>query len=195
MPTTFRELLSRCAPLDPSQLEALEAHYELLCRWNKILNLTRIEKLEDAVERHYCESLFVACILPDRVSVVDVGSGAGFPGLVVGIARPDCAVTLVESHQRKAVFLREASRRLPNIRVRPVRADAVSGAFDWMISRAVSYEDLSSVIPRIAPSLALLTGAEQPPTSWPYEWRVEAVPSGERRLLRIGTRVSREMEG
>jgi 16S rRNA (guanine527-N7)-methyltransferase len=182
----FRELLARYASVSPEQAAALEAHYELLCRWNKTLNLTRVEKIEEAVERHYCESLFLAERLPERASVVDIGSGAGFPGFVVAVARPQCAVTLVESHQRKAVFLREASRKLENLRVKAVRAEAVAETFDWMVSRAVSYEDLSPVVPRIAPRLALLSGAEEPPKSWPYEWEVAPLPSGKQRFLRVG---------
>jgi 16S rRNA (guanine(527)-N(7))-methyltransferase RsmG len=191
----FRELLARCASVSLEQAAALEAHYELLCRWNRTLNLTRVEKIEEAVERHYCESLFLAERLPERASVVDIGSGAGFPGFVVAVARPQCAVTLVESHQRKAVFLREASRKLENLRVKAVRAEAVAETFDWMVSRAVSYEDLSPVLPQTAPHLALLTGAEAPPRSWPYEWEVVPLPSGKHRFLHVGTRVSRETNG
>jgi 16S rRNA (guanine527-N7)-methyltransferase len=186
----FRELVGRCASLSDEQLAALESHYTLLCRWNKVLNLTRVEAVEDAVERHYCESLRVAEYLPARCSVVDVGSGAGFPGLVVAIARPDCSVTLVESHQRKAVFLKEAARRLGNVRVLAVRAESVQERFDWLVSRAVSYEDLAPAI-RLAPRVVLLGGAEAPPAAWPFDWEVELI-SGKQRLLRLGTPVSRE---
>lgn len=188
----FRDLVSRCASLNADQIAALEAHYELLCRWNKVLNLTTINRLEEAVERHYCEALFLASHLPDLASIVDIGSGAGFPGFVVGVAKPSCAVTLVESHQRKAVFLREAARKRPNIKVLSIRAEAVKDGFDWMISRAVSYKDLSAVVPKMAPKLALLSGSEEPPAVWPYTWTVLPLPSGKNRFLRIGKFVSRE---
>ena len=188
----FPDLISQCAPLSAEQIAALEAHYDLLCRWNKVLNLTRIERLEDAVERHYCESLFVASHLPDSASIVDIGSGAGFPGFVVAVAKPSCSVTLVESHQRKAVFLREASRKFPNLKVQSVRAEALTSGFDWMISRAVSYQDLGAVIPKIAPRLALLSGSEEPPAAWPYTWTVFPLPNANHRFLRIGEFVSRE---
>jgi 16S rRNA (guanine527-N7)-methyltransferase len=163
----FRELVRRCAPLSDEQCDALESHYELLVRWNRVLNLTRIERLEEAVERHYCESLFLASQL-DGGRIADVGSGAGFPGFVVAIARPDCCVTLIESHQRKAVFLREASRNQPNVRVVAKRAEDVEDRFDWVISRAVSYIELGRL--RLGDRLAILTGAEEPPTSWGMEW-------------------------
>ena len=182
----FRDL-----PVTTEQADALEAHYVLLCRWNKVLNLTRIDKLEEAIERHYSESLFLAKHLkPGRI--VDIGSGGGFPGFVVAVARPDCAVTLVESHQRKAVFLREAARKLPNVRVLAKRAEDVHEAFDCLISRAVSYEDLTNSIGRLAERIALLTGSEEPPEDWPIAWSVEQLPWGKNRLLRLGQIVSRE---
>jgi 16S rRNA (guanine527-N7)-methyltransferase len=173
------------------QTAALEAHYELLCRWNRVLNLTRIDRLEEALERHYGESLFLASRVPPG-RIVDIGSGAGFPGFVVAVARPDCLLTLVESHQRKAVFLREASRKVPNVRVLAQRAEDVSEAFDCLISRAVSYSDLSSSVGRLARKLVLLTGAEEPPADWPFCWAVEPLSSARNRFLRIGEIVSRE---
>jgi 16S rRNA (guanine527-N7)-methyltransferase len=188
----FPELLARCSSLSPVQVAALKDHYDLLCRWNKVLNLTTIDRLEDAVERHYCEALFLADRLPELGSFADIGSGAGFPGFVVAIARPNCSVTLVESHQRKAVFLREASRKVPNIKVRAARAETIHETFDWMISRAVSYQDLSAVVPRLAPRIALLSGAEEPPATWPFEWQTTPLPGGKNRFLRIGEIVSRE---
>ena len=96
--------------------------------------------------RHYCESLFVAIHLPEEpVSVLDVGPGAGFPGIPMAILRPDCRFTLAESHQRKAVFLREATRHLSNVRVAARRAEEAAGAFDWVVSRAVKWPDVSRV--------------------------------------------------
>lgn len=169
--------------LPPAQTAALEAHYELLLRWNKVLNLTRIEKREEALERHYLESLALAGRL-DRGRVADVGSGGGFPGLVVAIARPDLEVALIESHQRKAVFLREASRKLSNVRVMAKRAEEVDGPFDWLISRAVSYEDLDSAVRRFGARLALLSGVEKPPEAWSRTWDVVPL-AGNSRFLRV----------
>ena len=121
------------------QLGQLESHYELLLRWNRKLNLTRIEELEDVVRLHYCESLFLSqCLPPGPLRIVDVGSGGGFPGIPVAVSRPECEVTLVESHQRKAVFLREATRGLTNVTVAAKRAEDLVGSFDWVVSRAVA---------------------------------------------------------
>ena len=183
----FRDLVRRCFALTDEQAATLERHYELLCRWNRVLNLTRIEALEQAVERHYCEALFLANHLPDipDLRIADIGSGPGFPGFPVAVVRPRCQVTLIESHQRKAVFLREVSRSLPNVRVLSVRAESVAETFDWSISRAVRYADLAKPLQRFGGRVSLLTGAEEPPANWGFVWDVIAVPGGQQRFLRV----------
>ena len=156
--------------LTPQQLTLLEEHYQLLLRWNQRINLTRITSLEDAVRYHYCESLYLAARLTKGpLRIVDIGSGAGFPGIPVAIYRPECTVDLVESHQRKAVFLREAARGLTNVRVLPQRAEALSDSYDWSISRAVRPEDVLKL--NLAAHVAVL-GAEG-----------DSLPWGEKRLL------------
>ena len=184
----LRERLARIVELSARQVEALETHYQLLLRWNRTLNLTSIKRMEEAVERHYCESLFLGTHLPQgRLRIADIGSGAGFPGFPVAVLRPDCSVTLIESHQRKAVFLREASRNLPNVRVLATRAEDVKDQFDWAISRAVSYADLASFLKNLAPNVDLLTGGEAPPDGIGFVWQLPIpVPWGGRRLVRSG---------
>src|SRR5215471_17097619 len=110
----FRELLFNefrpYATLTDPQLDRLERHYNALIRWNQTLNLTRIKDINDVVRYHYCESLYLGLKFPrGPLRVADIGSGAGFPGIPIAIFRPDIDVTLIESHQRKAVFLRESS--------------------------------------------------------------------------------------
>ena len=174
--------------LTGEQEAALEAHLELLMRWNQKLNLTSIRNREEAIERHYCESLFLgARLAAGALRIADVGSGAGFPGFPVAVLRPDCSVTLIESHQRKAVFLREASRALPNVRVLAKRAEDVDDRFDWVISRAVSYSDLASFLKRLAPNADLLTGGEGPPEGLGFKWEAPvALPWGNQRFLWTG---------
>jgi len=70
------------------------------------------------------------------------GLGAGFPGIPLAIFRPELQVTLIESHQRKAVFLREAARGLSNVLVIAERAESVNESFDWVVSRAVAVEEV-----------------------------------------------------
>ena len=162
----FRELLVReFAPygsLTLEQIDALEEHYNLLIRWNARLNLTRIESVEGAVRLHYCESLFVGTRLPTGpLRVVDVGSGAGFPGIPIAILRPECTITLVESHKRKGVFLREATRNLSNVSVVTDRAENLEPRFDWIVSRAVAPTDVVKL--KLANKLALLIGSDKVP--------------------------------
>jgi len=177
--------------LTPEQQAALDEHLELLLKWNKTVNLTAIRDRDEAIQRHYGESLFLAFHLPaGPLTIADVGSGAGFPGLPVAIARPDCRVTLIESHQRKSVFLREAARKLPNVRVLANRAEDVQETFDHVISRAVSYVDLSRILRKVAPVADLLTGVDAPPVSLGFLWDSPIpLPSGDQRFLWIGRRI------
>lgn len=151
--------------LSVDQLALLQRHFELLLRWNRKINLTRITNLREAVRYHYCESLYLARSLPpQRLRIVDIGSGAGFPGIPVAVYRPDCSVDLIESHQRKAVFLAETARQvgLGNVRVLAKRAQDVSGSYDWMISRAVKPDDVLRL--KLAPHVSILgtTGEKLP---------------------------------
>ena len=182
------ELAAGFCRLSSEQASRLQVHYELLVRWNRRLNLTRIEDMVDAVERHYAESLFLGSNLPPgELRIADVGSGGGFPGFPVAVLRPECKVTLIESHQRKAVFLKEASRGLANVRVVSKRAEEVHERFDWVISRAVSYSDLTSCATHLAPEFAVLGSEGDGALVIPLPWGVN------RRLLMFHVEhVSRE---
>ncbi|MGE5648489.1 MAG: 16S rRNA (guanine(527)-N(7))-methyltransferase RsmG [Acidobacteriota bacterium] len=193
----FARLLNRhfssFRPLSPLQTAELYKHYQLLCRWNKSLNLTTITGLEESVVRHYCESLFLTIYLPEEaVSVLDVGSGGGFPGIPLAILRPDCAVALADSHQRKAVFLREATRHLRNVRVEPRRAEVLdTGTYDWVVSRAVKPSEVVKLAPK---RVSLLLGEEDAigiASMAGFEWQpLVSLPWGKRRVLLRGQRAS-----
>lgn len=181
-----RMLAARCGETGAGA--ALERHYELLLRWNRVLNLTSIEAPEQIVERHYCESLFLAARLPaGALAIADVGSGAGFPGIPVAAARPDCRVTLIEAHQRKAVFLREATRGWANVRVLAARAESVVEQFDWAISRAVRLSQIERALERLAPRYAVLAGNDAPAASGRIAWHPPVpLPWGRSRMLWLG---------
>ena len=100
-------------PLTASALEGLWRHYLEMARWNPRLSLIGPGTADEVVPRHYGESLAALPLLrtTDR-SLVDLGSGGGFPGLVLAIARPSLDVVLVEPKQRKWSFLQSASRRV-----------------------------------------------------------------------------------
>jgi 16S rRNA (guanine527-N7)-methyltransferase len=187
----LRERLGSIIELSPPQIQQLEWHFDLLSRWNRVLNLTSLRKPEEIVERHYCESLFLATHLPDGVlTIADIGSGAGFPGIPLAIARPECSVTLIESHQRKSVFLREAARGLPNVKVLALRAEQIGEAFDWVVSRAVRFSEIEGVTAVMASNVAFLGGAE-PPSLDRFTWNTPiSLPWGDQRKLWIGSRRS-----
>jgi 16S rRNA (guanine527-N7)-methyltransferase len=183
----LRERLGSIIELSPLQIEQLEKHFELLNRWNRVLNLTSLRKPEELVERHYCESLFLASHLPDgSLRIADVGSGAGFPGIPAAIAKPGSCVALIESHQRKAVFLREAIRELANIKVLAVRAENVRDTFEWVMSRAVRFTEIEKVAAKLAPNVAILGGDECPNDAC-FTWNNPIrIPWGDQRKLWLG---------
>ena len=93
-------------------LSQLSDYLDLLMKWNARMNLTAIRDPGEIVRRHFGESLFAARNLPPCVTLLDLGSGAGFPGLPIQLARPELQIVLAESQNKKATFLREAVRAL-----------------------------------------------------------------------------------
>jgi 16S rRNA (guanine527-N7)-methyltransferase len=98
--------------LSPQTLTQLAEYYSLLTRWNDRLHLVAPCSPEEFAVRHVLESLLLLRYLPSKATVADVGSGGGLPIIPCLIARPDLEVTLIESSQKKAVFLREVSNHL-----------------------------------------------------------------------------------
>lgn len=103
-------LESRGLALDARQVDRFERYGALLREWNERVNLTAIVEPEEIATKHFLDSLtlLVARPFPASARLVDVGTGAGFPGLALAIARPDSRVTLVESVAKKVRFLEEA---------------------------------------------------------------------------------------
>ncbi len=188
----FRELLRRefspWGELSDLQFDQLDRHHKLVESWNRRLNLTRILDVTDVVRFHYCESLFLSTVLPEGgLKVCDLGSGAGFPGIPLAVFRPNVQVVLIESDQRKAVFLREASRGLKNVQVSAIRSQACICEFDWIVSRAVAVDEV--LASGSAPNFALLLSAASAPSGT----EVIKLPWGRDRVLAVsrGTHVSR----
>ena len=98
--------------LPPATLEHLQVYLEELKLWNTKTNLTALKTDRDIVIKHFLDSLAVLPWLDGAASLVDLGSGGGFPGMVLKLARPRLALTLVESRQRKAAFLEYLAARL-----------------------------------------------------------------------------------
>ncbi|MFB3814753.1 MAG: 16S rRNA (guanine(527)-N(7))-methyltransferase RsmG [Terriglobales bacterium] len=156
------------APLSPAQLAAISTYVDLLLRWNQRLNLTAVRQPEQVVTRHIGESLFAAAyLLPDpavQLHTVDVGSGAGFPGLPLKLWAPNLRLTLIEAQHKKATFLREVARalRLADVEVFAGRAENYTERGDLVTFRAV--ERFEAIVPLAAGLLRNpLIPSERPP--------------------------------
>ena len=126
-------------PLDPDLAARFAAYLTLLKKWNARTNLTAIRDDEGILSRHFVESILCARHLPiGIVSLLDYGSGAGFPGIPIALIRNEIAVTLSESQNKKTAFLHEAARVLNlKITVHANRAETLARKFDCVTLRAV----------------------------------------------------------
>jgi 16S rRNA (guanine527-N7)-methyltransferase len=116
-----------------------EAYLRVLQRWNARTNLTAVREDEGILRRHFLESIICARAIPSGVAtLLDFGSGAGFPGIPIALCRPEITVTLAESQGKKAAFLREAARVLEiPVHVHGGRAETLAQTFDCVTLRAV----------------------------------------------------------
>ena len=115
----------------------------LIGKWNQVHNLTAIREPVKMVTHHLLDSLALLTVIDGPAKrLVDVGSGAGLPGIPLAIARPDWSVTLLDSNHKKGVFLQQAVSELglPNVTVVVDRVEAFrpEGGFDYVVSRAFS---------------------------------------------------------
>jgi len=120
--TRIASLLYPFADVPDELANRLRIYLDLLLRWNARINLTAVRDPEEIVTRHFGESLFAARVLRDagafqsrttgHPTLSDIGSGAGFPGIPIKLTQPQIHLTLVESQNKKATFLREVIRAL-----------------------------------------------------------------------------------
>jgi 16S rRNA (guanine527-N7)-methyltransferase len=195
--------------LSPMQLEQVSIYIDTLLRWNARINLTALRSPEEIVTRHFGESFFLARHLfpPKGESagkahrVLDIGSGAGFPGLPLKIWSQAINLTMIESNHKKATFLREVVRTLwlDNVVVRTERAEALASdpgflRSDFVTFRAVeNFEKiLNLAVTFLVPGgrLALLLGASQSGSLKEvsgFKWEESLlVPQSHSRILAIG---------
>lgn len=187
--------------LSLSQTEKISAYLDLLVKWNAKTNLTAIRDPEEMVRRHFGESLFAAAHMYSQSvtkseTLIDFGSGAGFPGIPIKIYAPEVNVTLIESQNKKATFLREVIRALglKHIQVHTGRAEQSGLTASTVTMRAV--EKFEQSLPVAASlleqggRLALLIGAAQvekakslvPSMQWKEAVRI---PGSEQRVLLV----------
>ena len=150
---TVRQLLEPFGlSLSSDQISQLIAYLELLLRWNKKINLTSIRDAPSCVRRHFGESLCLGRWVALNGRLLDIGSGAGFPGLCLKIIFPDLSVTLLEPVAKKRAFLKEVARvcGMNLVEVRGERLEDFAGAaarpdFEAATARAVGH--LEELIP------------------------------------------------
>lgn len=197
-PAAIASLLEPYATgLTAVQLRQISVYVELLLQWNARMNLTAVRDAKNIVTRHFGESLFAARHLLPAASAIDLGSGAGFPGLPLKICDARLALTLIESQNKKVTFLREVVRRLEltGVEVFGGRAEEFAGRAELVTLRAV--ERLAGMLPVAAGlldpdgRLALLIGKQQikdaerelPTISWSP---AIDVPGSARRVVLVG---------
>lgn len=146
-----RDLFARAAApfgveITPELLERLDIYARLLVEWNQKMNLTAITDPVGIAVKHFADSLAAAPLLPQgEFSLIDVGTGAGFPGVPLALLRPDCRLTLLDSLNKRLVFLEEVCRAV-NLPVTLIHARAEEGGqrpdlrekYDLAVARAVA---------------------------------------------------------
>lgn len=134
--------------LTDDQIEKLRIYYELLVEWNEKMNLTALTEPEDVALKHFCDSILLLSYadVKEGSSLIDVGTGAGFPSVPIKIVRPDIKLCLLDSLNKRLIFLQEVVDKLGLENVKIVHARAEDGArkadlrekFDYSTSRAVA---------------------------------------------------------
>lgn len=147
--TKFRNILEKWKiPFSGLQQEQLSIYYEMLVEKNKVMNLTAITEFKDVLEKHFLDSIAVACYvnLTDRLSLIDLGTGAGFPGMPLKIMFPNLKFTLADSLNKRIVFLNEVINELKLEGITTIHGRAEDLAsdknyrerYDYCVSRAVA---------------------------------------------------------
>lgn len=190
--TEIRELLAPYEiPLTSSLLAQLSDFLDLLVRWNARTNLTAVRFPQEMVRRHFGESLFTGMHLGKELpaNLLDLGSGAGFPGVPIALLHPSLPVTLAESQNKKATFLREVVRtlRLQQVEVWAARAEALSPSqtFHTVTLRAVDNMEaaLAAAAMRASRQIVLLTtGTPSVPMDFVLEEEAK-LPNSERAVV------------
>lgn len=204
-PDRIRQLISPYIidSIEDSVINQLGSYLDLLIKWNAKTNLTAIREPEEIVRQHFGESLFAGQTLlknglAANATLLDFGSGAGFPGLPIQLLIPSLQITLAESQSKKSAFLREAVRTLnlpTTVYAARVEDMPLAQRFDVVTLRAVDNMQaaLAGAIPRLNPTglLAVLTTENAKPGVMQdapgIQWLPDnPIPSSDQRILLLG---------
>lgn len=184
--------------LTDEQIRQFLRYYELLIEWNEKINLTAITEYQDVMKKHFIDSISLvkACDLKQEIKLIDVGTGAGFPGLALKIAFPNLEVTLLDSLNKRILFLEAVVRELGLSKVETVHGRAEDLArqkpfretFDLCVSRAVA--NLSTLSEYCLPFVK--TGGQF--ISYKSEKISKEIENAEKAIRILGGRVERQVE-
>ena len=139
--------------LNDNQLSQFYTYYEMLIEWNEKINLTAITDFDEVLKKHFLDSIAIGRIISQRdsVSMLDIGTGAGFPGIPIKIAFPNIEIVLMDSLNKRVTFLNEVITALSLTKIEAIhgraedfaKKDLLREKFDYCVSRAVA--NLSSL--------------------------------------------------
>lgn len=184
--------------LTEKQIQQFLVYYEMLTEWNKVVNLTAITEYEDVMKKHFVDSvsLIKACDLTGNLSMIDIGTGAGFPGLALKIAFPELKTVLLDSLNKRILFLNEVIDKLGLQEIETVhgraedyaKQDKYRESFDLCVSRAVA--NLSTLSEYCLPFVKV--GGFF--ISYKSEKVVEELQSAEHAISLLGGKIEKQVE-
>lgn len=144
--------------LDSRKIQKFLSYHELIKKWNSKINLTSVTDDSEIIVKHFLDSLTVSEFITDGPNILDIGTGAGFPGVPIAIVRESLNITVLDSRGKRIFFINEVLRELglSNVKTVPGRAEDITNGvsrkhFDYVITRAVG--DIKEVINLSVPYL------------------------------------------